>query len=68
MAEVVRKQFSLDRETAELLTYYASQLSLSESAFVRLMVRQIHTCIVTLEKPEKGKSDDAGQQLDLDDV
>lgn len=41
MARTVRKTYSLDQRSAELIEQYAGELHLSESAFVSLMVTQI---------------------------
>lgn len=44
----VKKSFSIDERSAELIKVYAGELHLSESAFVSMMVTQIDQVIRSL--------------------
>lgn len=44
----IKKTYSLTPETAELISVYAEELGISSSAFISLMVNQMHSTVVNL--------------------
>jgi len=60
MARTVKRSYSLDERSAEMIDKYSKELGLSASAFVSLMVTQIDQVLSVSgkgkEKREAGKS------------